>query len=381
MNVKEYLKSVWNDLKYDEGGQVSWGAIPKSLYTKKPTPGTPWSATEKSALAKYSTKQAATYESIYGKPQYNIPVKQQPVYKAPVYKPPTPTYQAPAPVKTQAQIVQEAHAARVASYQAPQGFNVDLSGIWEKAGQMADNEINPQLSEIDRLLQEAGYTAEDAQRAISEAYPVARRSLQKSIYENMVAGEQGLAAMGTGRGGGRQELLARAGEREATGLESIETAKQRETGAIQRALGQYQGQLGTQRTALVGQRGGLQASYAEQLRGARFGEASTMANYGLQSAQLAEQARQFNAGLAETQRQYNQSLTSVGTTAGGGQPYATAPSGASYFLTEADLAALGLGTNAVKSTTGTPVVKKAVTPAAIFQGKPSYLQAYQMQRY
>lgn len=190
-------------------------------------------------------------------------------------------------------------------------FTVDLAGIWETAGQMADNEINPQLAEIDRLLQEAGYTADESQRAINEAYPVARRSLQKSIYENMVAGEQGLAAMGTGRGGGRQELLARAGEREATGVEAIETQKQREIGAINRALESYRGQMGTTRTSLLGQRGALQGSYAEQLRGNRFNEASTVYNAALGRANLAESARQYNESLKA-------SITGQGTTGQGG---------------------------------------------------------------
>ncbi|OGD32661.1 hypothetical protein A2V94_06225 [Candidatus Atribacteria bacterium RBG_16_35_8] len=36
-------------------------------------------------------------------------------------------------------------------YSMPE-FEVDLAGIWSTAGMMADNEINPQLAEIDRLL-------------------------------------------------------------------------------------------------------------------------------------------------------------------------------------------------------------------------------------
>ncbi len=115
-------------------------------------------------------------------------------------------------------------------------YEVDLEGIWELAGEYADNEINPQLEAIDQALRDAGYTADESQRAISEAYPLARRSLQKSIYENFVAGEQGLAAMGTGRGGARAELMARAWEREAIGVEGIETQRSREMGAIQRSL-------------------------------------------------------------------------------------------------------------------------------------------------
>jgi len=177
-------------------------------------------------------------------------------------------------------------------------FSVDLAGIWETAGAMADNEINPQLEEIDRLLQEAGYTADESQRAINEAYPIARRSIQKSIYENMVAGEQGLAAMGTGRGGGRQELLARAGEREATGIETLENQKSREIGAIKRALENYKGQLGRQKTSLEGARGRLRAGYAEQLRGNRFNEAAMKHGFDTQRAQLEEQRRQFNASLS-----------------------------------------------------------------------------------
>ncbi len=177
-------------------------------------------------------------------------------------------------------------------------FTVDLAGIWETAGSMADNEINPQLVEIDRLLQEAGYSADESQRAINEAYPIARRSLQKSIYENMVAGEGTLAAMGTGRGGGRQELLARAGEREATGIEGIETQKMREQGAIQRALDNYKAQMETTRTGLIGNRGNLQNTYAEQIRGNRFNEASIAYNAALGKANLAESARQFNESLA-----------------------------------------------------------------------------------
>ncbi len=155
-------------------------------------------------------------------------------------------------------------------------FSVDLEGIWETAGIMADNEIDPQLREIDRLLQDAGYTADESTRAINEAYPIARRSIQKSIYENFVAGEGRLAGMGTGRGGGRQELLGRAGTREAVGIEGIETAKTRELGAIGRALSKYTGQLGTERVGLEGSRGNLQNIYSEQLRGNRFNEAGVV---------------------------------------------------------------------------------------------------------
>jgi len=352
MFIKKYLINLWNDLKYDESGQL-WGTSTTPYYATYVKPRTQAQILAEryakfiaspSAPQKFAASEAGKLEQL-ARPSTSVtPAAKQPPVTSGV-----------------------SGGGGGGAYNIP-GFNVDLSGIWETAGMMADNEINPQLSEIDRLLQEAGYSADESQRAINEAYPVARRSLQKSIYENMVAGEQGLAAMGTGRGGGRQELLARAGEREAVGLEGIETAKQREIGAIQRALEQYKGGLGQQRVSLAGQRGGLQASYAEQLRGARFGEAATIAGYGLQSAQLAEQARQFNASLA-----------GVGTTAAGGEPYTTTPSGLSYFLTDADLAALGLGTKAIGTTT--PAVKKAVTPAAIWQGKPQYLQTLQMQRY
>ena len=196
-------------------------------------------------------------------------------------------------------------------------FEVDLAGIWETAGMMADNEISPQLAEIDRLLQQAGYTADESERAINEAYPIARRSVQKAIYENYVAGEGSLAAMGTGRGGGRQELLARAGEREATGMEAIEGQKTREIGAIKRALESYRGQMGTTRAGLVGSRGALQGTYAEQLRGNRFNEAATVYNAKLGLANLAESARQFNANLAEGSRQFNESLANRSSGSGG----------------------------------------------------------------
>lgn len=247
--------------------------------------------------------------------------------------PPETTYNPPAP-------------AAAPAYTAPK-INIDLSGIWETAGQMADNEINPQLSEIDRLLQEAGYSADESQRAINEAYPVARRSLQKSIYENMVAGEGSLAAMGTGRGGGRQELLARAGTNEATGLEAIETGKQRETGAIERVLASYKEQLGTQRTSLQGQRGAKQATYAEQLRGNRFNEAATQANYGLNQAQLAENARQFNANLAQNESQFNATLAAntPSTSNGSATGYAGNNGTGGFtipFLNDQDLRDLGL---------------------------------------
>ena len=376
MNIKKYLKSVWNDLVNDESGQYVLGKTGYPTYVKPYVPP----KTQAQLLAERYTKFIASPDAAQ-KFAASEAGKLEQLAKAPasVYKPPPPITQPPVTGGGGA-----GGGGAAATYNIP-GFNVDLSGIWETAGMMADNEINPQLSMIDRLLQEAGYTADESQRAINEAYPIARRSLQKSIYENMVAGEQGLAAMGTGRGGGRQELLARAGEREATGLESIETQKQREVGAIQRALGQYQGQLGTQRTALAGQRGGLQASYAEQLRGARFGEAATIAGYGLNQAQLAEQARQFNASLAETQRQYNESLAGSGITAAGGQPYATTPGGTSYFLTDADLAALGLGTKVTTpkslTTTGVGVVKKPTYANIIQAGKPKYLQSYQMQKW
>jgi hypothetical protein len=328
--------------------------------------GAPTYTTKPSIKNFYSYTGAPTYTA---KPSVST-YKATPA-PAPVYNPtPAPTYQPPTTVQPTAG-GGGGGGGGVAAYSAP-SLDVDLSGIWETAGQMADNEINPQLAEIDRLLQEAGYSAEDSQRAINEAYPVARRSLQKSIYENMVAGEQGLAAMGTGRGGGRQELLARAGEREATGLEGIETQKQREVGAINRALTQYKGQLGSQKTSLIGQRGGLQATYAEQLRGNRFNEAATKASLGLSYAQLAENARQFNT-----------SLEGITTTAPSGQAYATTPGGTSYFLTDADLAALGLGT------IGTQVVKKTGTTntgttnyaAQIYAGKPTWLQYLQMQRW
>ena len=153
-------------------------------------------------------------------------------------------------------------------------FEVDLAGIWEKAGQMADADLAPQLANIDMLLQQAGYTADESKRAIDEAYPIARRSIQKSVYENFVAGEGRLAGMGTGRGGGRQELLARGGEREAVGISGLEDTRTREKGAIDRALESYKGQQGNLKTSILGTRGGLQAGYSEQLRANRFNEAA-----------------------------------------------------------------------------------------------------------
>ena len=204
---------------------------------------------------------------------------------------------APTPVQTQAPV-----------FQMPQ---IDLNEIWERAGKLADAEINPQLAEIDRQLQQAGYTADESAKAINDAYPIARRSLQKSIYENLVAGEQNLAAMGTGRGGGRQELLARAGTAEATGIENIENQKLTQLGAIQRALQNYQNQLGSQKAALAGNRGALQAKYAEALRQNAFNEAATQANIGLAAAQLAEQQRQFNENLNLTRQKYLDALNAT----------------------------------------------------------------------
>ncbi|MDD5658648.1 MAG: hypothetical protein PHR39_01370 [Actinomycetota bacterium] len=43
------------------------------------------------------------------------------------------------------------------SYGTP-SFGVDLSGIWEREGLMADNEINSQLTKIDKLLREIEVT-------------------------------------------------------------------------------------------------------------------------------------------------------------------------------------------------------------------------------
>jgi len=262
------------------------------------------------------------------------------------YSTPAVTYAAATPATETVGTTGGATETYAPTYSTPAIPEIDLNAIWELAGQYADAEINPQLAEIDRLLQQAGYDAGESARAINEAYPVARRSLQKSIYENMVAGEQGLAAMGTGRGGGRQELLARAGEREAAGIESIETQKQRELGAIQRALESYKGQLGTKRTSLVGQRGALQSTYAEQIRGNRFNEAATRANLALQNAQLAEQQRQFNeqmAQMSQPAQTYVQGAT--------GQSYNT--ENIPYFLTAEDLAALGLTPTGTAKTTGT----------------------------
>ena len=252
-----------------------------------------------------------------------------------------------------------------ATYSTPAIPEIDLNAIWELAGQYADAEINPQLAEIDRLLQQAGYDANESARAINEAYPVARRSLQKSIYENMVAGEGSLAAMGTGRGGARQELLARAGEREAAGIESIETQKQRELGAIQRALESYKGQLGTKRTSLVGQRGALQSTYAEQIRGNRFNEAATRANLALQNAQLAEQQRQFNeqmAQMSQPAQTYVQGAT--------GQGYNTG--NIPYFLTAEDLAALGLASTGTTGTTGTTGAKGTYATGTVYTPTGAY---------
>ncbi len=153
-------------------------------------------------------------------------------------------------------------------------FEVDLEGIWEKAGEMADAQLAPQLANIALLLEQAGFTADESRRAIDEAYPLARRSIQKSVYENFVAGEGRLAGMGTGRGGGRQELLARGGERETAGITALEQTKMREQGAIDRALASYKSQQGNLKTSILGTRGGIQAGYAEGMRANRFNEAA-----------------------------------------------------------------------------------------------------------
>ena len=419
----KYLKNVWNDLINDESGQfygipggyysqkrkttptrLGGMPLPTGQITPKKTAYSPYYArtqaellnkryrafiTSPTAAQKFAASEAGKLEQLYRQKKPPVQTNQPP---AEVYKPPATVYNPVGgggdgagagytPIATPAATYTETPAAA-------SNFEIDLAGIWEQAGQTADNQINPQLSEIDRLLQEAGYSAGESQRAINEAYPVARRSLQKSIYENMVAGEQGLAAMGTGRGGGRQELLARAGEREATGLETIETQKQREVGAIQRALGQYQGKLGGQRTVLVGQRGGLQAAYAEQLRGARFGEAATRANYGLNAAQLAENkrqfdtqmaenVRQFNTQMAENQRRYNESLATASS-----QPYANNTNETPYILTPEVVESL-VPTSTYVTPTSTKkygVPYTSILPG-IQTGRPRYLQKLQMSRW
>jgi len=272
LGIKQFFKDLWNKLRFDESGQVgsSYSYQYAQPVTTTPKKTTVTAKTINDLISANTNRLAQQYYEQNTAGQANTGQVVNPV----TLTNPTPTTVAGMP-----------------------NLDVDLAGIWETAGKYADAEINPQLVEIDRLLQEAGYSAGESERAINEAYPIARRSLQKSIYENMVAGEQGLAAMGTGRGGGRQELLARAGEREATGIEAIETQKMREMAAIQRALENYKGQMGTTRTGLLGQRGNLQASYAEQLRGNRFNEAATKANIGLGYANLGESSRQFNESL------------------------------------------------------------------------------------
>jgi hypothetical protein len=170
---------------------------------------------------------------------------------------------------------------------------IDTAAIWEQAGQMADEQINSQLAEIDNQLQQAGYDAKESQLMIDRAYPIARRSLQKSIYENFVAGEGSLAAMGTGRGGGRQELLGRAGERVATGIENIETQKMNETGAISRALANMKGQLNTTKRSVIASRPGLVSGFASGLTS----NAVAMGNYNLNARQLADQEAAYQNSL------------------------------------------------------------------------------------
>jgi hypothetical protein len=196
------------------------------------------------------------------------------------------------------------------SFQMPE---IDMARIWGLSGQMADMEINPQLEELDRYLQDAGYTAEESNTAINQAYPLMKREIQKSIFENQVTAQQNLAGAGTLRGGAMGELGARGMEREAIGIEGLGQERSRQLETIRKRLGTITENVGQQRVGLEARRGTLKNVYAENMRQRAFDEQ-------MQQYNAAESMRQFNENMALQRDQMAQQLqiAKMGGSSGGG---------------------------------------------------------------
>jgi hypothetical protein len=200
---------------------------------------------------------------------------------------------------------------------------IDMESIWNLAGQMADMEINPQLEELDRYLRDAGYTAEESNTAINQAYPLMKREIQKSIFENQVTAQQNLAGAGTLRGGAIGELGARGMEREAVGIEGLQTERQRQLETIRKRLGTITENVGQQRVGLEARRGSLKNVYAENMRQRAFDEA-------IQKAQIAENIRQFNEQMALQYAQMQADLSAGGGGGAGVTGYTPTQTGYTY---------------------------------------------------
>ena len=212
---------------------------------------------------------------------------------------------------------------------------IDMAAIWNLSGQMADMEINPQLEELDRYLRDAGYTAEESNTAINQAYPIMKSEIQKSIFENQVTAQQNLASAGTLRGGAMGELGARGMEREAVGIEGLGQERSRQLETIRKRLGTITEGVGQQRVGLEARRGSLRNIYAENMRQRAFDEQ-------MQRLQAQENIRQFNEQMALKREEMAQQLKIAGMGGGGGvatgftpaQPTTTQPYNTTNYLSD-----------------------------------------------
>jgi len=123
MRFKEYLKNLWSDLRYNESGQWYLPNVPGSQ------PYIPTAPDKKKKLI----KRTGQYQSPTSVPTTNVPDIGGGTSAVPLGGSSGNT-----------------SGGTSGSYSIPQ-FEVDLAGIWETAGQMADAEINPQNTEKDRL--------------------------------------------------------------------------------------------------------------------------------------------------------------------------------------------------------------------------------------
>lgn len=314
MRIKEYLKNVWERLKYDESGQYEWPSRATSRYTRP-----------KSLYAGLTTQQISGLEAVqremgYDPRQYPStthltpqPITRQPVTRQPVTQLPTGT---PAQVYYGGEY---GGGISMPSYQAPAiSLNVPTfawsptgaqAGGWEAEGaRRAAMIYEPQREELARQLERYRGTVGEERERIHPMYDIQSRAVA-NIIENTVkqALVEDAIRRGAETGGELPRQIAGAGRFEVQQRREIETERGQAEATLSRALLTHERETGERITSLTQ----LQGLHGQQIRAALEREVRDWAFRETGSkfeAELAVASLKNAIATAEYEAQYQKSV-------------------------------------------------------------------------
>ncbi len=187
-----------------------------------------------------------------------------------------------------------------------------------QAREWAELQINPQLAELTRALEQAQQALGTRQQQVEASYAGMEEAVNRVMAEQAQRALESAIARGGGQSGAVEWLTSKLQQPIAEQFTSAQAQKAAELADIASRLAMLQEQAGTQRTQLQERLGQLEANRLAELRNLAYAQATGNWQQVMQSvsnlAQMATQAQQYSQQLAasllpyytltEQQRQY-----------------------------------------------------------------------------